>query len=288
MSVKDLIPWYARIASKMILSRMPVPYSMWHRLHLYRHGAMLDHGYAQRVFDQHLAKAGVPDLRGKTLLELGPGDSLLTAVFARQLGATRTILVDAGRFAADDLSVYQMVARKHAVSVGSEVLRPDEWSSLSDMLADCRATYLCSGLESLKTLAGNSIDISFSQAVLEHVHLKEFEETMSELCRVAIPGGVSLHQVDLRDHLGGALNNLRFSEATWEGALFARSGFYTNRLRMKDILGMMASAGFLIKQKEPRCWDSLPTPRSAMDRRFRDLPYDELRVFDFFVHLLKP
>lgn len=288
MNLKSLIPWYARIGAKVVLARLPLPYAAWHRLHLYRHGAMLDFGYAERVFETHLAKSGLTEIEGLSLLELGPGDSLLSAVFARLRGAAHTTLVDAGRFAAANLDIYREVVRRAPSERFRHELRPEAWSTLGDMLDDCHATYLTDGLRSLRTLPADSVDFSFSQAVLEHVKLAEFPPTMVELHRAAVSGGLSSHQVDLRDHLGGRLNSLRFAESTWEGSLFANSGFYTNRMRMNAVVDEMRNAGFSIETLAPQRWPSVPTPRTAMAPAFRTIPDDELTVFDFYVRLRKP
>ena len=49
--------------------------------------------------------------------------------------------------------------------------------------------------------------------------------------------GICVHRVDLNDHLGGRLNNLRFTDAIWESVLFRESGFYANRrLTDEDLL----------------------------------------------------
>lgn len=58
-----------------------------------------------------------------------------------------------------------------------------------------------------------------------------------ELGRVLKPDGICVHRVDLNDHLGGCLNNLRFTDAIWESVLFRESGFYANRrLTDEDLL----------------------------------------------------
>jgi hypothetical protein len=36
----DMIPWYAKIAAKILLSRLPISYDLWRRANLFRHGAM--------------------------------------------------------------------------------------------------------------------------------------------------------------------------------------------------------------------------------------------------------
>lgn len=92
-----------------------------------------------------------------------------------------------------------------------------------------------------------SIDFIWSQAVLEHIRKSEFLDTMLELHRILRPNGVCSHVVDLKDHLGGALNNLRFSEKLWESNFMASSGFYTNRIRYSEMLDIFHQAGFSVE-----------------------------------------
>jgi len=40
----------------------------------------------------------------------------------------------------------------------------------------------------------------------------------------------------------------------------ARSGFYTNRLRMAEIIRVFESAGFKVTSLTANRWDKLPTP----------------------------
>ena len=70
-------------------------------------------------------------------------------------------------------------------------------------------------MSSIKKIPSNSVDLIFSQAVMEHIRKKDFEAMNSELYRVLKKDGVISHQIDLRDHLGGGLNNLRFSDSLW-------------------------------------------------------------------------
>jgi hypothetical protein len=99
---------------------------------------------------------------------------------------------------------------------------------------------------------------------------------MSELRRVLKKTGRASHNVNLKDHLGEALNNLRFSEVLWESDFFAGAGFYTNRLRYGQMLNLIAQAGFVIRSADTGKWDKIPTPREKMAEPFRSLPEDEL------------
>ena len=165
------LPWWLKITGKIILSRLPLRYSFWQRLGLFRHGSMDRSSYVLGLFNEHMARVGSGDLSGKTIMELGPGDSIATALVAASYGA-RAILVDAGRFAHTDISVYQSMA---LTLRQAGLLTPDlsKAQSLDDILDACQARYLTQGLSSLHLLPDSSVDILFSNAVLEHIRLDE-------------------------------------------------------------------------------------------------------------------
>jgi hypothetical protein len=96
-----------------------------------------------------------------------------------------------------------------------------------------------------------------------------------------------VHSVDLKNHLGGGLNNLRFSESVWEGSLFSRSGFYTNRIRFEKMLNIFTQAGFICTLPRNLHWESLPTARTKLDAAFSQLTDDDLLVSGFDVVLKK-
>jgi SAM-dependent methyltransferase len=263
------LPWQAKIAAKLVLARLRVPYSTWSRLNLFKHGAMGDVGYALAVFRSHADRANLPAVGSSfTCLELGPGDSLLSALVACARGSARTYLVDAGRYAIDDVDFYRRAADQ-IFRDDPGLVHPETWRSLDDVLQDCKAVYLTSGLESLKQIPDGTVDWSWSQAVLEHVRRATFGDTLRELRRIAVPGGRSTHRIDFQDHLGGRLNNLRFSEDWWERDVIASSGFYTNRLRASEVVREAASAGFHVVSAVPDLWPNLPTPRSRLHHEFR-------------------
>ncbi len=109
-AIKQSLPWWAKIGAKLVLSRMPAAYGLWQRLGLFRHGYMDTAQYAIGVFSAHVERAGLAGrLAGKTVLELGPGDSVATALIAAAHGA-RALLVDAGAFARLDVAVYRQLA----------------------------------------------------------------------------------------------------------------------------------------------------------------------------------
>lgn len=282
-----MIPWYLKIAAKLVLARLPVDYRRWKKLGLFEHGRMEDPAYGEDVFLRHFVRSGLAGCQGFTCLELGPGDSLFSALLAKAHGAGAVWLVDVGDFAARDPASYQGMTR-YLAAKGLEVPPASALASFDGMLAHCNAQYLVGGLASLRTLPTAGVDFAWSQAVLEHIRRRDFDALLGELRRILRPGAIMSHRIDLQDHLGGALNNLRFGEWLWEAEWVARSGFYTNRLRFSDLLERFRRAGFTVETVEPQRWPALPTPRHRLAPPFRDLPENELLVRGFDVTLRSP
>jgi len=278
------IPWWAKILAKIVLSRFPFRYEIWQGLRIFRCGQMDDSDYAISVFNNHAGKAGViKSLYGKTILELGPGDSVATAIIAASYGA-RAILVDVGKFARRDVLMYKKLVKK-ITDLGLSPPNLSECRNLDMILDICGARYMTNGLASLAQIKDGSIDFIFSNAVLEHVRKSELLETMKECRRILSQNGICSHYIDLRDHLDNALNNLRFSEWLWESKLFVKSGFYTNRIRYRDMLKIFSNAGFSYEVIELTRWPGMPTPRHKLASAFRNLPVEELCVSEFSVLL---
>jgi SAM-dependent methyltransferase len=267
------------MAVKLLLSRLPVDYGVWRRLNLFRHGRMDVPAYSLGVFRQHyqrfLDEGGKQD--GYAVLELGPGDSLNTALIARAHGARTIFLVDATSAAHDDIDLYRSLADYLKQQTGYDI-PPEGLESVASLIAACEARYLTHGLASLREIPENSIDFVFSQAVLEHVRRSEFDAHLRELHRILKPDAIMSHRVDFKDHLGGGLNNLRFSHRLWESPLFVRSGFYTNRLRASEVLDVMQSNGFACKIIKQDTWPGIPIRRERIARELQSLSDDDLKI----------
>lgn len=110
---------------------------------------------------------------------------------------------------------------------------------------------------------------------------------MREFQRILKKDGIASHQVDLRDHLGGGLNNMRFSHKIWESGFFAKSGFYTNRIRFSEMIDLMTNAGFHVDVIKTELWESLPISRRSLSKEFSGLSDDDLLVNGFDV-LMRP
>jgi len=276
------------MAAKIVLSRIPASYQTWRAVRLFVHGGMAKPAYAYGVFRQHFDASVFPRKAGGFVaLEIGPGDSLLSAVVAAAFGAAKCYLVDTGNYAVTDIAPYQEVAHL----LRTEGLAPPDLAGahdLEEILRRCNAIYLVDGLASLRELPSDSIDFAWSNAVLEHVRHGEFIAGIRELRRLLVRDGCVSHQVDLRDHLGGGLNNLRFPTRWWEAEWLARSGFYTNRIRFSEMMGLFAAEGFRVESLVTGRFNSLPLPRTSLAREFRNLSDEDLMVSEFHAVLRAP
>lgn len=280
------IPWHCKIALKLLLARLPIDYQSWSNIGIFKHGYMKDPEYALKVFTTHFERARplLPPDKQLVGLELGPGDSLAGAILGPSFGLDRVLLVDVGRFASNDFNTYEALIRfLQSRNVPTE--RYHDCHSIEDILLRSNTTYLTGGLRDLQGIPDGSVDFIWSQAVLEHVRRAEFLTTMKELRRVLAHGGVASHRIDLADHLGGALNNLRFRRALWESPTWSSSGFYTNRIRYREMLDLFHEAGFASEVVRVDRWEELPTPRHKLDSEFRSQPDQDLVVSGFDVVL---
>jgi SAM-dependent methyltransferase len=242
--------------------------------------------YSYGVFQHHFLKVKkfLPD--NFTLCELGSGDSISTALIAPCFGSSKTYLIDNGNFATRDISEYKKLY-DFLTKKGFNGLVFDTSFDFNDILLNNNSYYLTKGINDLKKLETNSIDFVFSQATLEHIAFHDFIATQEQIHRILKPSGIVSHNIDLRDHLVGGLNNLRFSERIWEFDLMAKSGFYTNRIRYSQMLNIFKKTGFNVDAVIIETWDKLPIPRSKLSHDFRNLSDKDLCVSVFDV-LLKP
>jgi SAM-dependent methyltransferase len=277
--VRRHIPWWAKGAVKLALVKAPLGYSVLRAVALARHGGMEDPAFAFDSFCRHFDNVDFHNKRlgGFSVLELGPGDSLFNALIARAHGARSVTLLDVGNFANTDLRLYRNMA---AFLRGKGLDAPDlsAAASIEDVLSACNARYESRGLESLRQLPDGAFDFIFSNGVLQSVWRSEVPETLRQLRRIVHPEGATIHSVDLRDTMGQSLHHLRFKRTTWESDWFRNAGFYTNRLRVSELMRLSREAGFEAELDEVNRWPALPLPRCKMQPEYQAMPDEELLV----------
>ena len=260
--------WLLKILLKIIFSRLPIPYSFWKLIGFFKHGKMDSCEYAIKIFNLHFNRAFPKKLPSNlNILELGPGDSIASAIIGFAYGASCIYLVDIDNYVTKDLNFYKKLIY-FLDSKGLKTPNISNAKSLKDILKLCNAVYLTDGLYSLRTIKKNSIDFVWSHSVLEHIRKDQFNDLQNELKRLLKSSGKASHSIDFQDHLDYGLNNLRFSEKIWESNLFANSGFYTNRIPALKMHSIFREIGFKIKHESFGKWKKLPTKRSRMNKEF--------------------
>ena len=273
--------------------------------------------YCYSVWLRHLVKlrqAGFEAPLG-CVAELGPGDSAGTGIAALLSGAERYVALDvfpysnraswarlldelvplfAGRSPIPGpaefpeirpcLESYEFPAR-HVDERGVE---PGRVKRLREEMARPDSTcvrYVCPWFSS-RQLERASIDVLYSQAVMEHV--LDLEGAYRAMYEWLKPGGCASHVVDFRSHgVSGAWNgHWRFPEPLWRFAV-SRREFTLNRRPLSHHLDCARRAGFEVYyQKVDERRDGLA--RRALARPFRNLTEEDLRASGAHLILRKP
>jgi len=256
-----------KVAAKIILSRLPVDIRQFQKIGIFVNSPKS--GNHHRNVDQLLGRfdvfhstIGHPP---RCYVEVGVGDSVDRALVARAYGVQRTWLIDSGPYATQDMEHYIGV-NKEIEKKGLAPLPVKTDLSFAQLLDLTHASYLTDGLAGLRQIPSDSIDIIVSEAVLEHLPHDEFPAFFAEFHRILAPEGMSFHGIDYHDHLGGKLNNLRFSKRWWESRFLRSSGFYTNRISPSDMMARIRACGFDVEIVSKLMWPEPPIEVSKVSK----------------------
>ena len=218
-----------------------------------------------RLMMGHLRTAKIP-LAGATFMEMGTG-WYPTFPFCLYLGgAAHVHTLDLNRHLdtalvdqlADRLAAHvPLIARESGRDL-AEVTKQQQ--HLADALARGASLETATGgvveyhapADAADTkLPAASVDVVFSNSVLEHVPGPVIEACLAEAMRILRPGGIVFHSVNCGDHYAYAdrsihqLHYLQYSDAAW--SKWNNAFLYQNRLRAVDFVDMAKRAGFAIE-----------------------------------------
>jgi SAM-dependent methyltransferase len=273
------IPWWGKMGAKLVLHHTPGARRLAERLGLFKPGDLATN--VERVvdgFEEHLTV--FRDRAGKKpdgVLELGPGNSIGRALCAAANGARRSWFIDAGDHATGCMDHYRAVAQR----LWQRGTPPPDLDGVLDrdgVLARSHAQFSTDGLDGLKRVPDKSVDLVFSDAVLEHLPASEFDSFLHETRRVLAQGGLASHGIEYHDHLGGGLEHLRFAPTFWERRAVAEAGFYTNRMLHSRVLAACERAGFDVEILWELRWPQPRITRDALHPSFRDATDDDLTI----------
>lgn len=228
-------------------------------------------------YQHSLARFGV-SFEGKNMVELGSGRYARQGLRMLKGGANRVTLIDPYAVSLGDL--------RHRKMLEEDCLRLG--LSLDEALASISSVPASVSSFAEPEFAGHA-DVVISSAFLEHV--RDPLRVLQRCYWILKPGGVTWHNVDLRDHyFAFPFEMLAYSDAVWEKLLAPKGGFYQNRWRLSDYLTAMEEAGFanIEYQVTLRDHEGLKKIRPRLQERFRQMDDDMLAILNVHLYGLKP
>ncbi len=241
-----------------------------------------------RLMMGHLDTASMP-VAGSTFLEMGTGWYPTFPLCLYLAGAARVHTVDLNphlkldmlRLLADRLASHvPLIARESRRSVDD--VAAQQRALVADLHAGKSLVEATDGVVDYRApadaartgLPDASVDVVFSNSVLEHVPGPVIEACLAEAMRILRPGGIVFHSVNCGDHyayVDGSINQLhylQYSDAAWRK--WNNAFLYQNRLRAVDFTELAKRAGFAIEVDTSR----------ASPQRLAQL--DEIRIAPAF------
>lgn len=254
--------------------------------------------YFERCFDDYFMQLGVEPhectefLDGKRILEYGPGDVPGVAVLMVAYGARQVVCVDRFpmvRVSPKNVEIMKLTLerlsegpRARAAACFRQPRRPESGFDPK------RIEYLVrpSGLSGLE----NEIDLVMSRAVLEHVN--DLPASFRDMHTALKPGGIAIHQVDLKSHGLHRQNPLDFlSWPTWLWSLMYSKKGVPNRLRIDAYRHAVSQCDFELLAMRPTLLASLDDVRSIradLAEPFKSLSDEDLSCLGFWLICRKP
>ena len=221
--------------------------------------------------------------RPARILEIGPGANLGVGLIFSLTGAEKyyglDIYMDPELFAA---AQYESIAYLLHLAGGEKSLRNVGTAmTVKDgkvEFAKERVEYLYPRQSYDIPLSDGSLDFAFSHATLEHV--ADPEKTVQAIHRVLRKGGLTAHQIDMRDHadFSKPLEFLKVDELTWNKQWQdpKRAAWHLNRWRLSDFKSAFERAGFQILKLDVNA--TFPVDESV--RRTLDVRFQKYKLED--------
>jgi len=254
--------------------------------------------YFETCFDEYFEQLSVAKqdqtgfLQGKRILEYGPGDVPGVAILMVAHGADQVMCVDRFplvRMSPKNVQIVRIMLerlppflRGRAEACFKNASHPEQ--GFEPRFVD----YLVrpSGLSGLV----NEVDMVISRAVLEHVN--DLPATFRDMYAALKPGGIAIHQVDLKSHGLHRRNPLDFlSWPTWLWSLMYSEKGVPNRLRIDAYREAIAQSGLELLAMKPTLLaspDDVRSIRPDLAEPFKKLSDEDLSCLGFWLVCRKP
>jgi len=281
--------------------------------------------YCYAVWMRHLCLARQSSAPGRfqVVAELGPGDSLGLGLAALLSGARTYYAFDIVPYTRNDRNLQvlrelvEIFRRQTPIPDATEFpeVRPQlqDWSFPRGLLTDeylgetldpARVAAIERALLGVKESRGgpieiryqapwnatesiheDSVDLIFSQAVLEHID--DLEGTYRAMHRWLRPDGLLSHQIDLRAHYLDRRWNAHwsYSDFTWK-VIRGRRPYLLNRQPLSAHLSLLDRTGFevlrILKHQRPSA-----VRREQLAKRFRQISEEDMTTSGVYIQARK-
>jgi len=254
--------------------------------------------YAIQVADNYFIHlpTGASFLKNRVVMEAGPGINFGTALIFACYHA-RVIVTDMYLAPWDENyhpALYSLLREKLSKERPGLDMTPLDTLIARGKYTPDIITCLSTPLEDLSVVSGESIDIIFSNAVIEHLH--DPLQAFREMERITRHKGRGFHQVDFRDHrdFDRPLEHLLMNKNSFEELFATQHGECGNQYRHNEIRHFIEDAGFIVERFIPNMFASdsyldefIPRLRACEEYGYRTESRDILRVISGQFHMYK-
>lgn len=232
-------------------------------------------------------------LKGKRVLELGPGADLGIGIILLMKGVEKYNAIDVNDLVKSVPNQFYEELFKTIASMGDKEEDVDFLRSqlkIAQLGKNDKLNYVCRKDFDLSIFKEEKVDIVFSQAAFEH--FDNVEKTVAQLSEVVKHGGIFIAEVDLKTHTrwirdADPLNIYRYSDVTYN--LFKFSGS-PNRVRPFEYEEILEKHGWTnITIKPLTILEKNYLNRKmivSLNRRFSD-PINNMDYLSIMIHAIK-
>lgn len=293
-------PWILKAAVQGVLAHLPQRQRWNHLLQRYVTGSL---ELSDEIIDgklrqlqrhvEHWREAGRSgagdDLTGVRVLEIGTGWFPLVPVGLVLRGADRVWTIDTQSLLDRDRVMAVLRTYSDLLAADRIPATPSGLARLKSALAragdlDADGLLGCLGITPIvgdaraTALEAGSIDLFVSNNTFEHIPRQVLVDILSEFRRVAAPGALGSHWIDMGDHyktFDSSITVLNFYKyPSWAWRLFNNELQYQNRLRASDFRAIHTESRWTIVREEHKLAPLEDLRRVRVAREFRDR-YDE-------------
>jgi len=243
-----------------------------------------------KQFEFYIQNISWDYLRDKTVMEIGPGDTIAHGLFFLAAGAKQYVAVDRFMGELDTpwcKKIYMEFLKKAPQQVKDGIkyleLQPVDypWFDFLDN-GEQQIRIIRQSIEDIDPGDVGKVDIIISFNVVEH--LSDTQTAFQNMAHMLRPDGLMVHRVDYGPHGWNSYPNpltfLTIQKSLW--SLMGSNRGYPNRVRHFQILSQLENCGFQNVERVTGLFETkaIDTIRAFLLEELRDLSEEKLNVRD--------